>query len=389
MANTIQFEEFSAAKKTSLVVERARAAGFDWCGIAPAAEFPELSRQGDWLDKGYAGEMKYLHDPRRRSPQLAMDGARSIIVCALNFNTAHPLSIDVAADISAATLNSGQSTPAGGPRGWISRYGWGDDYHIVLGEKLDAVVRSMKDEFTGPFEAKSYVDTGPIAERVAAKHSGLGWLAKNTCLINENLGSWLFLGVIITTLDLAPSVGPSESAPPDLCGNCTLCIDACPTEAIVEPYVLDARRCIAYLTIELRGTIPEELRKPMGHHIFGCDICQDVCPWNRRAPIVAPRNFEPRRVESNSGLQSLFAPEIEWLISLTDEEYRQIFRGSPVKRTKWRGLIRNCCVALGNSGLRQEDDRYAEICERLAVLAASDDTVIAEHARWALGQLGR
>ncbi len=341
----------------------------------------------DWLDRGHAGDMKYLHDSRRQSPQLAMDGARSIVVCALNYNTAHPLSIDVARNAAAAALNPSHSSPDSGPRGWISRYAWGDDYHKVLGNKLDEVVRSMKEQFSGQFEARAYVDTGPIAERVAAKYAGLGWLAKNTCLINEELGSWLFLGVIITTLDLAPSLGPSEAAAPDLCGNCRLCIDACPTEAIVEPYVLDARRCIAYLTIELRGSIPLELREPIGHHIFGCDICQDVCPWNRRAPTVAPPNFEPRRSGPNPGSDSLFSPEIEWLVSLTEEEYRQLFRGSPVKRTKWRGLIRNCCVALGNSELRPDNARYAAICERLVALAVSEDVVIAEHARWALDRL--
>ena len=148
------------------------------------------------------------------------------------------------------------------------------------------------------------MDTGPVVERVAAKYAGLGWQAKNTCLINENLGSWLFLGVIVTTLDLAPSLGPAETPAPDLCGNCRLCIDACPTGAIVEPYVLDARRCISYLTIELRGAIPAEFREPIGRHVFGCDICQDVCPWNRRAPVSALPNFQPRQRDSNNPTQN-------------------------------------------------------------------------------------
>ena len=204
----------------------------------------------------------------------------------------------------------------------------------------------MRREFPEPFEARAYVDTGPIVERVAAKYAGLGWLAKNTCLINEELGSWLFLGVIVTTLDLAASLGAAETPAPDLCGNCSLCIDACPTGAIVEPYVLDARRCISYLTIELRGAIPAEFREPIGRHVFGCDICQDVCPWNRRAPVTALPNFQPRRHEE----RSFFSPDLEWLISLTEEEFRDVFRGSPVKRTKWRGLVRNACIAIGNSG---------------------------------------
>ena len=214
---------------------------------------------------------------------------------------------------------------ARGPRGWISRYAWGDDYHQVLGEKLEALVERLRAEFPEHFEARAYVDTGPVVERVAAKYAGLGWLAKNTCLINEELGSWLFLGVIVTTLELAPSLGAAEMPAPDLCGNCTLCIDACPTGAIVEPYVLDARRCISYLTIELRGAIPPDLREPIGRHVFGCDICQDVCPWNRRAPETPLPNFQPRRSEE----RSLFSPELEWLISLSEEEFRSVFRAKP------------------------------------------------------------
>jgi epoxyqueuosine reductase len=355
-------------------IELAHAAGFDLCGLAPAAEFPELARLEEWLERGHAGEMRYLHDPRRGSPALAMPGARSVIVCALNYNTSFPSSTDAPEQLESSS----------GPRGWISRYAWGDDYHHVLGEKLESLIQHLRREFTEPFEARAYVDTGPVVERVAAKYAGLGWLAKNTCLINEEMGSWLFLGVIVTTLDLAASPDSAETPAPDLCGNCSLCIDACPTGAIVEPYVLDARRCISYLTIELRGAIPAELREPIGRHVFGCDICQDVCPWNRRAPVTALANFQPRR----RAQQSLFSPELEWLISLSEEEFRDEFRGSPLKRTKWRGLVRNACIAIGNSSLRPAEPRYAEICARLSELAASDDKNLAEHACWALGQLG-
>src|SRR6202790_3967336 len=361
------------ANLAARTLELARAAGFDLCGIAPAAEFPELAHLEEWLERGYAGEMRYLHDVRRHSPALAMQGARSVIVCALNYNTALPSSTDALAP----------PNPNTGPRGWISRYAWGDDYHNVLGEKLETLIEHLRGEFTEPFEARAYVDTGPIVERVAAKYAGLGWLAKNTCLINGDLGSWLFLGVIVTTLELAPSLDAAEMPAPDLCGNCSLCIEACPTGAIVEPYVLDARRCISYLTIELRGAIPAELREPMGRHVFGCDICQDVCPWNRRAPVTQLANFQPRRTAQHS----LFSPDLEWLISLTEEEFREVFRHSPVKRTKRRGLIRNACVALGNSGLRAGDPRYEEICARLRKLATADDSVIAEHAGWALLRL--
>jgi epoxyqueuosine reductase len=362
------------ANLAARTVELARAAGFDLCGIAPAAEFPELAHLEEWLERGYAGEMSYLHDERRRSPARAMQGARSVIVCALNYNTALPASTEARGQLEANT----------GPRAWISRYAWGDDYHHVLGEKLEALIEHLHGEFSERFEARAYVDTGPIVERVAAKYAGLGWLAKNTCLINEELGSWLFLGVIVTSLDLAVSANAWETPAPDLCGNCSLCIDACPTGAIVEPYVLDARRCISYLTIELRGAIPREFREPIGRHVFGCDICQDVCPWNRRAPATALPNFLPRQREGHS----LFSPELEWLISLTEEEFRAVFRGSPVKRAKWRGLVRNACVVVGNSGLRPGEPRYGEICAKLSELAACGNANFAEHAEWALGRLG-
>jgi epoxyqueuosine reductase len=362
------------ANPAARAIELARAAGFDLCGIAPAADFPELAHLDEWLERGHAGEMSYLHDARRRSPALAMQGARSVIVCALNYNTAFPASTDARE----------QAEGSAGPHGWISRYAWGDDYHHVLGEKLDLLIQNLRAEFPEPFEARAYVDTGPIVERVAAKYAGLGWLAKNTCLINEKLGSWLFLGVIVTTLDLAASLDVAETPAPDLCGNCSLCIDACPTGAIIEPYVLDARRCISYLTIELRGTIPPELREPIGRHVFGCDICQDVCPWNRCAPVSALPNFQPRRREE----RSLFSPDLEWLLSLSEEEFRALFRGSPVKRAKWRGLVRNACVAIGNSGLRPGEPRYREICARLSELAASGDAILAEHAQWALARIG-
>jgi epoxyqueuosine reductase len=362
------------ADRTARVVAIARALGFDLCGVAPAEEFPELAHLEEWLARGYGGELRYLHDARRHSPSRVVQGARSVIVCALNYNTSLPRSTETPDEIASQS----------GPRGWIARYAWGDDYHKILGEKLDALAEALRKEFPEPFEARAYVDTGPVVERVAAKYAGLGWLAKNTCLIHEELGSWLFLGVIVTTLDLAASLGPAEVAPADLCGNCRLCIEACPTEAIVEPYVLDARRCISYLTIELRGAIPPELRAPMGRHVFGCDICQDVCPWNHRAPVTAQACFEPRRIAE----RSLFSPDLEWFISLTEEEFREVFRGSPVKRTKWRGLVRNACVALGNSGVRPGEPRYEEIRARLARLAAADDAILAEHAQWALGRLG-
>jgi epoxyqueuosine reductase len=371
---------------TLWIVEQAKSLGFDLCGVVRAGKFPELQQMPEWLARGYAGEMKYLADPRRSDPQTAMPGIQSAIVGLLNYNTAQPLSTD-----TASPIDEGQ------PSGWISRYAWGDDYHDVLRERLDALVESLREHFAGPFEAHAYVDTGPVQERVLAKYAGLGWLGKNTLLLNQMLGSFFFLGVILTTLDLEPTLGANELPPPDLCGSCRRCLDACPTQAFVEPYVMDARKCISYLTIELRDAIPEEFREPMGNHVFGCDICQDVCPWNRRAPIVSIRQFQPRVFpapeEDHVGPslppqdESLYLPRLEWLLGLSEADFRELFRGSPVKRTKWRGLMRNVCIALGNSGLRPGMAHHARIKAQLDRLAASEDQILAESARWALSRI--
>ena len=379
----------NAAERTTWILEQARGVGFDLCGVAPAEAFEELRRLPEWLDRGSAGEMNYLRDERRNDPTLVLEGARSIIVVALNYRTEHPYSTEVPS-------SHGDDTP----HGWISRYAWGDDYHDVLRRKLDVLIAAMRAQFSEPFEARAYVDTGPIVERVAAHHAGLGWLAKNTMLINEGLGSWLFLGVIITTLEFEPSVRENETLSADLCGQCRLCIDACPTDAITDAYVLDARRCISYLTIELRSAIPEELRAGVGRMVFGCDICQDVCPWNRNAPITSLAEFMPRTftAKSNSSASanvpnssansdSLFSPVLESLALLSQETFSANFRGSPIKRTKWRGLVRNACVALGNSAVAPGSPQHARIVAMLGNLAASPDAVIAEHARWALARV--
>ncbi len=370
---------------TEWIAERARAMGFDLCGIAPAEHYPELERLQEWLERGYAGEMRYLGDRRREDPARVLPGVKSVIVCALNYNTEQPKSIHVPPEAPGRT-----------PRGWISRYAWGDDYHEVMGGKLEALAAALRERFAEPFEARWYVDTGPIHERAFALHAGLGWLGKNTLLLNEKLGSFLFLGVILTTLDLAASSGPG-GPPPDLCGNCRLCLEACPTNALVEPYVMDARRCISYLTIELRGSIPAALRGPMGRQVFGCDICQDVCPWNRRAPIVAAEEFQPRAFppqdEDRTGAspppedESLFLPRLEWLAGMSEDQFRRVFRGSPIKRTKWRGLVRNACIALGNSGVRRGTASHARISRLLERLAASSERVVAESARWAFSRI--
>jgi epoxyqueuosine reductase len=380
--------------ETAWIAERAKALGFDLCGVVRAGKFPELARTEEWLDRGYAGEMKYLADARRSDPQNAMSGVRSVIVCAVNYNSDLPRSTEID---EAQSFES-----ADGPRGWISRYAWGDDYHDVLRGKLNELTASMREQFPDePFEARAYADTGPVQERVLAKYAGLGWIGKNTLLLNQRIGSWFFLGTILTTLDLAPTLGAAEAPPADFCGTCRRCIDACPTEAIVEPYVLDARRCISYLTIELRGTIPEDLRAPIGHHVFGCDICQDVCPWNRRAPISREPAFQPRRFGSNTQQgsvgnaadlgevteDSLYLPSLEWLAALTEDEYRVAFRGSAIKRTKWRGLVRNACIALGNSRVQRNAPEHERVSALLTRLAESSDAVVSESARWALSRI--
>jgi epoxyqueuosine reductase len=357
--------------ETQWITAKASELGFDLCGITTVEGLADPARLQEWLERGYAGDMRYMRDPRRADITQVLPEAKSVIVCALNYNTADLVSTEAAARAAADQ----------GTRGWVSRYAWGEDYHVVLGKKLEELLAAMRGHFKGTWQARAYVDTGPISERLAAQQAGLGWQAKNTCLINEELGSWLFLGVILTSLEVTPSNAPLNSAPTDLCGNCRLCLDACPTGALVEPYVMDARRCIAYLTIELREAIPEELRAPLGWHVFGCDICQDVCPWNRKAPATSVPVFQPR--------PNLLAPELNWLLSLKQEEFNEMFRGSPLRRAKWRGLVRNACVAAGNlaGSYAAGAPERAQLRVRLSELAASPDALVAEHAAWALARL--
>ncbi len=330
-------------------------AGFDLAGIASVQQYPELARFPEWISAGRAGEMKYLESRdeagqlRRASLNSAFPWARSVIVCAINYNSAHPYSTQV-------------DNP---DRGWISRYAWtSEDYHDSVLRRLREVEGKLKELCVGELiETRSYVDTGPVVERVYAKYAGVGWLGKNTCLINQKIGSWLFLGVIVTSLDLAPDV-PA----PDRCGCCTRCVDACPTNALIAPYQLDANKCISYLTIEKRGSIPEEMREGIGQQVFGCDICQDVCPWNRKAPASENPEFQPR--------EGLLNPALAWLVEISDEEFREKFRGSPVKRAKRSGLRRNALIAIGNSG----DKRLLTVAES----ACNDsDPVVVEAAQWA------
>jgi epoxyqueuosine reductase len=346
----------------AIVKLAAEQAGFDLVGIAPAADAAELQHFPEWIAAGYAGDMKYLEarddqgDLKRASLARVAPWARSVVVCAINYNTDRPYSTEV-------------HDPA---RGWIARYAWSrEDYHdSVLGrlkQVESALHQSLPADLQPTLTTRNYVDTGPIVERVYAKYAGVGWVGKNTCLINQKKGSWLFLGVILTSLDLAPDL-PA----PDRCGSCTRCIDACPTDAIVAPYQLDSNKCIAYLTIEKRGSIPEELRPGIGHHVFGCDICQDVCPWNRKAPASTAPEFESR--------PGLVNPALAWLVEMSVEEFQKTFRGSPIRRTKRTGLRRNAAVAMGNSG-------NPAFLPQLDRMAGDEDESIRESARWAKARL--
>lgn len=363
----------NSAEDTAWVAERAKAVGFSLCGVAPLERFPEYAAFEEWLKRGYGGTMGYLADPKRREPAKVLEGAKSVIVCALNYNTAHPYSSEAAA-----------SEPDGGAHGWISRYAWGRDYHEVLWERLNALADVLRDRFPEPQEFRAYADTGPVAERLFAKYAGLGWLGKNTLLLNEKLGSWFFLGVIFTTLELSPSLARDEMPPADLCGNCRQCLDACPTGAFVEPYLMDARRCISYLTIELKGSVPEEYREAIGNNVYGCDICQEVCPYNRDAPTTSVPDFEPRKFQAG---ESLLEPRLEWLANMNEEEFREKFRGSAIKRTKWSGLVRNACIALGNAKPQRGSEEHLRTVELLRRLEQSPETKIAESARWALSRI--
>lgn len=345
-----------AVSSTPDLIKRFAAdAGFDLAGIAPVREFPEGDRFEEWISKGYAGEMRYLEtrneagELKRSSLKHAAPWAKSVIVCATNYNTQQA---------------AGVRYEASG--GWISKYAWGnEDYHDSVLRRLRGVEAALKRE--AECRTWCYVDTGPLVERVYAKYAGVGWQGKNTCIINQQIGSWLFLGVILTSLELEPDL-PA----PDRCGTCTACLDACPTNAFVGPYELDATKCISYLTIEKREFIPEELREGIGRHVFGCDICQDVCPWNRRAPATSLPEFQPR--------EGLVNPALDWLAEMTIEEFRERFRGSPIKRTKFSGIRRNVAIAMGNSG----DPRLVPHLERMA---ADEDETVATHARWALEKL--
>jgi epoxyqueuosine reductase len=333
-----------------LVKRLAWECGFELAGASPAGPLTEDSqRYLKWVERGMAGAMGYLTDRRanlRTDPRLLLESARSIISVGKLYNGPEPSSAELS--------DSG--------RGWVSRYAWGQDYHQVVRAGLEKLIEKLGDGH----ESMICVDTAPLLERSYARQAGLGWIGKNTCLINQEMGSWFFLGEILTSLELEP-----DSPPPDRCGSCTRCIDACPTQAIAaEGYQIDARRCIPYFTIELHGSVPEEMRAGIGQHIFGCDICQDVCPWNRLAPFASEPAFEPKH----------FAPPLEDLSSLSEDQFRAMFRSSPIQRAKYAGFLRNVAIAMGNSG-------QVKFLEPLERLARFPHEMVAEHALWALQRL--
>jgi len=361
----------------SLIRELVRAlaleAGFAEAGLVAlphANDRRDAQRFSQWVGAGRAGNMHYLErmgeDGRLLRSQVSVPfpWARSAVVCFTNYNSAEPLS----------------TAPAGPGEGWIARYAWSSrkdpsgarrpsDYHKVLRKRLEALEALLHDRH-GAFEARGYVDTGPVVERALATAAGLGWTGKNTCLIHPKLGSFGFLAVLLTTLD-AREQGPALTVP-DRCGTCRRCLDACPTGALIAPYQMDATRCISYLTIEHRGPIDASLMEGMGRQVFGCDICQDVCPWNRKAPIGADPDLEPRA--------QLVNPSLDWLAALDEAQWENLFNGSPVRRAGFQGLRRNLAVAMGNSGL-------ARFAPALRPWADAADHGLRTAARWALARL--
>lgn len=354
-------------------------AGFDVFGIARVASAHDTgeeisgTRFSEWVGSGRAGEMEYL---KRRSEEgvllrsnvgVVFPWARSVVVCGMSYNASAPLSIDPA--------------PVG--TGWIARYAWSgresedgedrdslipSDYHNELLARLRLIEAALVER--ADCQTRCYVDTGPVVERTLAEQAGIGWIGKNTCVLNQQLGSWILLAVIVTSLPVAAGVPLQVAA--DRCGSCTRCIDACPTDALVAPRQMDASRCISYLTIEKKTDIPEKLREPMGRQVFGCDICQDVCPWNRRSPVIRHEGMLPR--------PELVNPSLDWLASLDGAGFKRYFKGSPLERTGRKRLHRNVAIAMGNSG-------EESFLPQLEQWSGSEDPVLAETARWAIRRI--
>lgn len=340
---------------TEQIKNHAHKLGFELVGVTPAEGSPAIEHYERWLENGYAGQMDYLerHLPLKRHPRNVLPEVKSIISLGMNYHTIQPPEKQV-------------KDPS---RGQISRYAWGSDYHDIIRVKLRRLIKFIEETAEATLKSRVFVDSGPILERQYAENAGLGWIGKNTNLINWQSGSWYFLAEVLVSIELAYDLLPPRGS----CGSCTRCIDECPTDAIIAPNVLDSRLCISYLTIELKGSIPRELRPQMGNLIFGCDICQEVCPWNSKATSTAERGFYPRKQN--------FVPKLLSLLNMTQAEFRKRFKGSPIKRAKRRGFLRNVAVAIGNWG-----DKSAVPGLKRAL--DDDEPLVRAHVAWALGQIG-
>jgi epoxyqueuosine reductase len=357
------------AQLTSELKSAARRLGFDLVGVCAAVTTPGWPRLVEWLAAGYAGEMSYLNDREAAyaHPHSVLDGARSIVMLALNYRTAMPAGVPAITPAGVSAHDLAEESAALRPaHGRVSRYAWGTDYHDLIRPRLNQLADELR-RHAPHARARGVVDTAPLLEREFAQLAGLGWIGKNTLLLNKQAGSWFFLAALVTDVELVPD-DPHET---DHCGTCRACLDACPTDAFTDAYVLDARKCISYLTIELRGPIPQELRSGVGDWLFGCDVCQDVCPWNHRAPMSNEPQFEPA--------EGMNPVELTELFMLSDDQFRARFRHTPLWRAKRRGLLRNAAIVLGN----QRDPATLPALERAL---HDSEPLVRGAAAWALGQ---
>lgn len=342
----------AATTLSSRIKEEAQRLGFALVGISALKLPPHEESFARWLRQGLAGELGYMKrtEALRRDPEKLVPWAVSVISVGMNYYTAFP-----------------RPEQVNEAKGWISRYAWGDDYHDVMKDKLETLLVRVQELHPVPVQGRAFVDSGPVLERDWAGVAGLGWIGKNTHLISPKKGSWFFLGELFVDLPLV-----YDRPIRDRCGRCELCLKACPTGAFVGPYVLDARRCISYLTIELKGWIPRHLRPLIGNHIFGCDICQEVCPYNVKVEASIESAYQPR--------DGLHAPQLIPLLALDSDEFRRRFKGSPILRAKRRGFLRNVAVALGNL-------KCLEAVPGLIRALDDEEPLVRGHAAWALGEI--